>query len=572
MPESTNKDIKIVIADDEAVVLSLVRDALEEEGYEVAGALNGQDALDLIRSQLPHLIITDIRMPRMNGIELARRARELRPGVVVIFMTAYADLNSAKEAISQGAFEYIMKPFELTEIRQAVQKAVARIRKEASDRGPDEKLERLSDLNQMLYTAGDRKSLAILTLRFAIVHLEARCGAFLYWNSLGGNVRLISIEGNRTDEHLLDEEPVCQCLSRLDPSSVAKPFHVTNWREHPFYLVDEDERLHPYLAAEQLCTAKCVFNVPVTRAEKLYGLLMIGLDTESPTMSEADSKFVSISASQLALSLENIALLEETQQAYARLKDLQDETIQLEKMAARGEMSAEIGHELNNFLGVVTANLSLLDHNLKKGKYDQVPRYMQSIAENVEKVRKFTSNLMDLAPISTAKEIIRFDQLIEEVVHYLRRQRRYRDVQIKLRPTPEPILFRADNVHIQQLLYNLFNNAADATEGCPRREINAYITVDHGQHTFCVTIADTGVGIDPAVLQKVFNERFTTKKTGHGFGLLVCKRVIDSHDGKLQVSSTPHEGTTICVTFPLAGRPESDSVEATAQIPIVATA
>jgi signal transduction histidine kinase len=233
-------------------------------------------------------------------------------------------------------------------------------------------------------------------------------------------------------------------------------------------------------------------------------------------------------------------------------------------MATRGEMSAEIGHELNNFLGVVAGNLSLLDFNLKKGQYDQLPRYVDGIADNVEKVKKFTANLMDLTPIASKKEVLYFDELLEEVIDYLKPQRRYRGVAIELHPIEQKIPLEADNVHIQQLLYNLFNNAADATVDREERRIDVRVTAESDRGVFHLAISDTGAGIEPELLEKAFNEKFTTKKTGHGFGLLVCRRVIESHQGELNIDSTPGKGTTITITFPLA------TAEVGTQVPVEA--
>jgi signal transduction histidine kinase len=159
---------------------------------------------------------------------------------------------------------------------------------------------------------------------------------------------------------------------------------------------------------------------------------------------------------------------------------------------------------------------------------------------------------MDLTPIASKKEAIRFDQLLMEVVEYLKPQKRFAGVSLNVAPLNEPILFDADATHIQQLLYNLFNNAADATIDCTRREINVGITIDRANGVFSVTIRDSGAGMEPALLEKAFTEKFTTKKDGHGFGLLVCKRIIENHSGQLLIESVLSQGTSITTTFPLA--------------------
>lgn len=551
MTQIDEKPIHVIVADDEEIVLSLVRDMLEDEGYLVEVAPNGPDALKLVEKGPVDLIITDIRMPHMNGIELAAKAREIRPNVVVIFITGYADVNSAKDAIKQGAFEYILKPFELKEIRQAVDKAVQKIRQIAADKDGGTQLERLSDLSQMLYTAGDRKSLTTLSLKFAMVHCHSTHGVALYWGSHGTDCRRVSIIDEQTEETTLADQPLSACLKAVDPQLLEAPFYVSDIHQHPLYLACPDPALTEYLFPLCLESSNRVVTVPLSRAGSHYGLLMIGLDQEVDTLKETDLTFLSITASQLALSLENILLLEEAKDAYARLKELQDETIQLEKMATRGEMSAEIGHELNNFLGVVTGNLSLLDFHLKKQNYDELDRYLHGIIDNIDKIKTFTGNLTDLTPIASKKEAIRFDQLLMEVVDYLKPQKRFAGVSLNVAPLNEPILFDADATHIQQMLYNLFNNAADATIDCPLREINVGITIDRANGIFAVTIRDSGVGMEPALLEKAFIEKFTTKKDGHGFGLLVCKRIIENHSGKLSIESALSQGTSITTTFPL---------------------
>ena len=111
---------------------------------------------------------------------------------------------------------------------------------------------------------------------------------------------------------------------------------------------------------------------------------------------------------------------------------------------------------------------------------------------------------------------------------------------------------QAELVHIQQLLYNLFHNAADATTGCDKREITVQCEPDPDGSTFSFQVTDTGVGLQPDLVAKAFNERFTTKASGHGFGLIVCRRIVDNHGGRISIVSTPGDGTARRIDFPLA--------------------
>ena len=551
MTDSINNSINIIVVDDEDIVLSLVRDALEDDGFHVETASNGAEALDLAQTMRVDLIITDIRMPKMDGNELVRRIREQQPDVAVIFMTGYANLNSAKDAIKQGAFDYILKPFELNEIRQAVQKAVERINREAQAKNSDKQLDQLTDLHQMLFTAGDKKSLVTASLKFAMGHCESTSGSIIFWDSKKVNFTLVSIDGDESSEVQLPTDLMFRALDSLYLWEFQQPLIVRTIDEHPLYKANPDPALEQFIFPPWKKNKHAMVIMPVSRSYATYGLLMIGGDENSSTLTEGNLKFLTITAYQLGMSLENLELLEETQQAYSKLKGLQDETIQLEKMATRGEMSAEIGHELNNFLGVVAGNLSLLEFQLGKKNYAELEKYVKAMTDNIEKIKKFTANLMDLRPISSKKEIVYFDKLITEVIDYLKPLKRFRDVAIDLEPIAHELPFEADTVHIQQVLYNMFNNAADATDGCETRKITVSTGMNGSGDSFRITIRDTGVGIDPAHLEKAFKEKFTTKEHGHGFGLLVCKRIIDSHDGKLHVESEPGKGTAISIDFPI---------------------
>ena len=552
--------VKIIVVDDEEIVLSLICDTLEDEGYDIKTASNGEDALKIIEQDNFDLIISDIRMPGIDGIELIKKTREIQPEIGVIFMTGYANLNSAKNAIKQGAFDYIMKPFEISEIRKAVKDAI-RIKKEAEEKSSDHQLSSLSDLNQMLYQAGDHNSLTASFLKFALMHQHTDYGAILYWHQDEDKFGMVTIDGENTKHQDHPKQPLFDTLKNLNQDQQIKPLIISNYEENPIYKKNPNPEIIPYINPPWMDKNNQMVIVPVNRADGFKAMIMLGFDEDTIKIKEADFKFLSISGIWLGITLENLSLLKETQKAYTRLKELQDETIQLEKMATKGEISAEIGHELNNFLGVIVGNLSLLDFHIKKKHGDEFVKYTTTMTETVEKMKTFTKGLMDLRPISTQKDIIFFDQLITEVIDYLKPQKRFRDVKITVDRLDENLSFEADNTQIMQLLYNMFNNAADATVGREMRDINVSVENDPEQRRFVFKITDTGVGFPPELLKKAFNEKFTTKKNGHGFGLVVCKRIIEYHGGELHIDSTPEVGSTIKITFPLSEKLPEPSEE-----------
>jgi signal transduction histidine kinase len=119
---------KILIVDDEKVTMKNLEHVMKNEGYEVIGTESGQNALKLLDEYQFDVILTDIRMEEVDGIQILKRCRELYPDTEVIMITGYASLESAIHAMKQGAFYYIAKPFKLDEVRKVVKEAVEKVK------------------------------------------------------------------------------------------------------------------------------------------------------------------------------------------------------------------------------------------------------------------------------------------------------------------------------------------------------------------------------------------------------------------------------------------------------------
>ncbi len=105
------KKIKILVVDDEAIVRESLHDWLSDAGYQVVAAEDGPKALEIIKKERPGIVISDLVIPGMDGIELMRKAREIQPQIEVIIITAYGSIPTAITAMKEGAFDYIEKPF-----------------------------------------------------------------------------------------------------------------------------------------------------------------------------------------------------------------------------------------------------------------------------------------------------------------------------------------------------------------------------------------------------------------------------------------------------------------------------
>src|SRR5690349_8333188 len=101
---------RILIADDEASIRDGLVDVLTDEGYQATGVANGAEAISAIAQCGYDIVVTDLRMPEIDGLEVLRRVRELSPQTLVLLITAYASVETAVEALRNGAHDYILKP------------------------------------------------------------------------------------------------------------------------------------------------------------------------------------------------------------------------------------------------------------------------------------------------------------------------------------------------------------------------------------------------------------------------------------------------------------------------------
>ena len=118
----------VLVVDDEGANRYSVSKTLQKVGYMVSEAANGEQALETIQRQTFDVVLTDIRMPGLDGVELLRRIKEESPDIIVILMTAYASLGTAVEALRLGAHDYLIKPSSSQDIRQSVARGVERAR------------------------------------------------------------------------------------------------------------------------------------------------------------------------------------------------------------------------------------------------------------------------------------------------------------------------------------------------------------------------------------------------------------------------------------------------------------
>lgn len=146
----TNNDIRILIADDELIVRESLQNWFQEEGYSVDVAESGKEALEKLTQSQWDIFLLDIKMPGMDGLELQRKIKEIHPNATIIIMTAYASVETAVEAMKQGAYDYIVKPFDPDDLEHLVRNAAERRQLVAENVRLREKIEEMSRFNEII--------------------------------------------------------------------------------------------------------------------------------------------------------------------------------------------------------------------------------------------------------------------------------------------------------------------------------------------------------------------------------------------------------------------------------------
>lgn len=251
--------------------------------------------------------------------------------------------------------------------------------------------------------------------------------------------------------------------------------------------------------------------------------------------------------------------LTERQATQARLQELQSELVHISRLTAMGELASALAHELNQPLSAI-ANYLRGASRLLDSPTPHVDRLRDPIAKAtaqairagdvIRRLREF------VATGENERRVESLSKLIEESLALALVGVQSSDVRVRtVRGYTADLVF-ADKVQIQQVLLNLIRNAIEAMEGGARRELT--ITTADGENGGAVVrVADTGPGIGPTLAERLFEPFMTTKKTGMGVGLSICRTIIDAHGGRIWIEETPGGGATFVFTVPPGARDES---------------
>lgn len=222
--------------------------------------------------------------------------------------------------------------------------------------------------------------------------------------------------------------------------------------------------------------------------------------------------------------------------------------MQQEKLMSIGRLSAGVAHEINNPLTTILTSAMLIQEDLDP--QDPIYAELDTISKETLRCRKIVQSLLDFARQSTPmKKDANINEIIIESVYLTKKQAEFSNIKLKtiLSENLPPVI--VDKDQIQQTLINLILNAVEATES------GGAITVStqyrHLDRMNIIKIDDTGRGIPKEHLDKIFDPFFTTRENGTGLGLSITHSIIEQHDGRIIVDSTPGKGTCFTIMLPV---------------------
>jgi len=251
-----------------------------------------------------------------------------------------------------------------------------------------------------------------------------------------------------------------------------------------------------------------------------------------------------------------LLVIRDSHRRYVELKKAQDQLVHTERMAAKGEMAAEIGHEISNYLAAISARAQMLTMELGKAEPEKIARHARIIMEQASNMAILTKGLMDFS--HKEMKVVRVDvnDLVRRTADFVRPQNKFDQVEFALELGEGLPAITADPGQLQQVFINLFQNAAEAMieKGTPAKKITVTSGWQDPGETVLLKISDNGPGMSRAIVEKIFEPTFTTKPTGHGFGLSTCYRIAAAHRGRIWADSEVGRGATFSLVLPVGGQ------------------
>ncbi|GAB4375581.1 MAG: hypothetical protein Kow0042_21100 [Calditrichia bacterium] len=298
--------------------------------------------------------------------------------------------------------------------------------------------------------------------------------------------------------------------------------------------------------------------VPLFTKTEPIGVIIADNQITRRDISEEDIESLKLYANQASLAIENAKLykklearIQELQEAYRRLEDHSRRLVKAERLAAIGEMSAKVAHEIRNPLVSIGGFARILERKL--GDNEDLKRYASIIKNQVSNLEAILNNILSIAtPRKVQRHSVEMHAVIQQVLMMLEEALEKRKIKVDLQFTCENSIVWGDEKQLFQVMLNLMKNSIEAigAEGLISLQTRC------GEEHLEIVVRDTGAGIPEEHKDKIYDLFFTTKKDGTGLGLSIVRQIIEDHEGKIHIESFPGKGTTVKIHLPFAKEKE----------------
>jgi len=345
--ETKNKHVLIV--DDEISICEVIGQYLKKNGYDVSLASSGEDAVELLAKNSIDLIITDIKMPGMSGVDLLKHVKQEHQTLPVLMTTGFPTLDTAIEALKLGAYDYMTKPFHLEEIGEKVKRAFS-ARKLHEENLLFSRLVSLHEVTKQLAATLEVHELNAKFLDFSLKMVAADGGSLLLIDQ-SGKLAITETAGNHF-------EPVYW---------LSKPFVAASRfvAQHQEPVLIKGETAHLFTSIPALPTEiRSLICYPLKTASRVIGVLNLVRLASKEAFSSLDMEIINVLASQASIAIENVRL-------YHNIRDNYLKTIRAFALAVEAKDEYTHGHSENvmQYTIHLAKRLGLSDTDLELVKY-----------------------------------------------------------------------------------------------------------------------------------------------------------------------------------------------------------
>ncbi len=522
---------RILIVDDDRDFADALCEHLAIEGYEARAAYDGRQAKELMMSQEPQVAFLDLHLRGEDGLELMSQVISLRPDLLCVVVTAYPRVESAVEALRNGAYDYLLKPLKIEQLLATLEHCFEKIRLEREKRAAEEALRKAKD--ELELRNSELKDLIAKHIRTedALRESERNFSAVLDNSPSGislrdsdGNFLLVNKQMERW-AGIPAGDLIGKCLLRIYPSSTATELEARD--------------------REVLESGRIVeFELDVPFADGKSHTVAV---TEFPVSGD-DGKMIGVGAIKTDVSDQRRA---------------EEQLRQAQKMEAIGQLTGGIAHDFNNLLTVILGNVQFLRDHVAGDP--QALSYVETALKATHRGTDLTQRLQAFSrqqPLDPT--LVDPKELVSDIGVMLKRTLG-EEIEIRTRLVDDTWPALVDPNQLQNALLNLAVNARDAMPGGGTLTIetaNLHAGRDQaasqdgpppGDYVM-LAVSDFGVGMTPDVKARAFDPFFTTKKVGQGsgLGLSMVYGFIKQSGGHLRLDTEPGEGTTVMIYLPRA--------------------